>query len=153
MIEKKKAYPVLLAGGTGTRLWPVSRERFPKQFVNFIGEDSLVQSTLKRLSPALNPEQVRVVCGQEHVYEVKRQIAEIGISPEGKVISEPCGRNTAPAILLAVFQVSAVEKDAVICVFPADHMIRNIDAFHEKVMAALKLANQGNSVFFGIKPH
>ena len=143
----------MLAGGTGTRLWPVSRERLPKQFVNFIGEDSLVQSTLKRLSPALDPEQIRIVCGQDHVYEVKRQIAEIGVSPEGKVISEPCGRNTAPAILLAVFQVSAVENDALICVFPADHMIRNIDVFHEKVIAALNLANQGNIVFFGIKPH
>ena len=99
------AYAVLLAGGTGTRLWPVSRERFPKQLVRFIGKDSLVQSTLKRLSPALDPEKVRIVCGEEHFHEIRRHMADIGIAQECKVICEPCGRNTAPAVLLWVLHI------------------------------------------------
>jgi mannose-1-phosphate guanylyltransferase/mannose-6-phosphate isomerase len=146
------AYAVLLAGGTGTRLWPVSREHFPKQLVNFIGEDSLVQSTIKRLTPPLDPERVRIVCGEEHVNEIKRHITEIGMPAERKIIPEPCGRNTAPAILLAVFHILALERDAVVGIFPADHVIRDIDAFHEKITAAFKLAYQGYIVTFGIKP-
>ena len=152
MTDTIKTYAVLLAGGTGTRLWPVSRERYPKQLVNFIREDSLVQSTIKRLTPPLDPERIRIICGEEHVHEINRHIAEIGIPAERKIISEPCGRNTAPAILLAVFQILAFEKDAVIGVFPADHVIRNIDVFHEKITTAFALANLGYIVTFGIQP-
>ena len=147
------SYAVLLAGGAGTRLWPVSRELYPKQLAKFIGKDSLVQATLKRLVPALNMEQVRIVCGQEHVHEIKRHMVEIGISAAEKIICEPCGRNTAPAVLLSVFNILEKEADANICIFPADHVIRNIEDFHSKILAALTLANQGYVVTFGIKPH
>jgi len=148
-----QTYAVLLAGGTGTRLWPVSRERFPKQLVRFIGKDSLVQSTLKRLSPALDPEKVRIVCGEEHYHEIRRHVSDIGISPDGKVICEPCGRNTAPAILLAILNILKKETNALIFVFPADHVIGNVDKFHEKIAAARRLAGLGYIVTFGIQPH
>ncbi len=153
MNNRSKTYAVLLAGGTGTRLWPVSRERFPKQLVRFIGKDSLVQSTLKRLSPVLDPDHIRIVCGEEHYHEIRRHISDIGIAPDRKVICEPCGRNTAPAILLAVLNILKTETDALIFVFPADHMIGNIDVFHEKIGTARRLADQGYIVTFGIQPH
>jgi len=146
-------YAVLLAGGTGTRLWPVSRELYPKQLVKFIGNDSLVQSTIKRLSPLLDLANVRVVCGEQHYHEIARHIEDIGISKKGKVIQEPSGRNTAPAILLAAFYIRRMAPTGVMCVFPADHVIGNIAAFHERLGAAIDLAGQGYVVTFGIKPN
>ncbi|MFC1816384.1 mannose-1-phosphate guanylyltransferase/mannose-6-phosphate isomerase [Thermodesulfobacteriota bacterium] len=142
-------YPVLLAGGTGTRLWPVSRELYPKQLVNFIGQDSLFQTTIKRLFPLLDKEKVRIVCGKEHYYEIARHMEGIGVPSDGKIIAEPVGRNTAPAILLAVLTILKKEQDAILCVFPADHVIKDI----QKLKTAIKLAGMGYIVTFGIKPH
>ncbi len=153
MENKMNIYPVLLAGGSGTRLWPVSRQLYPKQIVKFIGDDSLIQSTIKRLTPALDPENIRIVCGKAHFQLISRQMEEIGIRPDKKIICEPCGRNTAPAILLAMLYILKQEEDAVLCIFPADHVIRNTDNFHEKVRSAVELANMGYIVTFGIKPH
>ena len=148
-----KVYAILLAGGTGTRLWPVSRQLYPKQLVKFIGEDSLVQSTIKRMSPVLDTEHVRIVCGQQHYHETARHMEGIGLQADGKIICEPSGRNTGPAILLAVMHTLVVEKDAVLCVFPADHVIGNIERFHNRLAAAIRLADQGHIVTFGITPH
>ncbi len=145
-------YPILLAGGTGSRLWPVSRELYPKQLVKFIGEDSLIQATIKRLDPLLIRENIRIVCGIEHLHEIARHIEEIGLSPENKIICEPCGRNTAPAILLAVLNILKSEKDAVLCIFPADHVINDIKEFHGRLNVAIQLAADGHIVTFGIKP-
>ncbi|MBW1820150.1 MAG: mannose-1-phosphate guanylyltransferase/mannose-6-phosphate isomerase [Deltaproteobacteria bacterium] len=145
-------YPVLMAGGIGSRLWPVSRELSPKQLIKFTGEDSLLQSTIKRLAPALDRENLRIVCGDKHFDETARQMEEIGIMPAGKIICEPCGRNTAPAILLAVLNILKVEKDAVLCVFAADHVIREIEVFHRKLESAILLADKGYIVTFGIMP-
>ena len=147
------AYAVLLAGGTGTRLWPVSRERYPKQLVKFIGNDSLVQSTLKRLTPTMGKDHVRIVCGKEHYHEIRRHMEDIGFSAEQKVICEPCGRNTAPAILLAVLQILKTETDALLGIFPADHVIKDDDGFHRKLAVALDLAEAGYLVTFGIRPN
>jgi mannose-1-phosphate guanylyltransferase/mannose-1-phosphate guanylyltransferase/mannose-6-phosphate isomerase len=146
-------YPILLAGGTGTRLWPVSRELYPKQLVKFIGEDSLLQETIKRLPPVLDIKNVKVVCGEQHFHETAKHIENLGLKPEGKLICEPSGRNTAAAILLAALHVLALEKDAVLCIFPADHVIKNLSAFHNRLKTAIKLANDGNVVTFGIQPH
>ena len=146
-------YPILLAGGTGTRLWPVSREFSPKQLETFVGEDSLLQNTLKRLPTVLDLDYIRVVCGQQHVHETARHLENLGLNSTGKLIGEPCGRNTAPAILLAVLHILASEKDAILCVFPADHVIQNIDGFHDRLKAAIALAGEGFIVTFGIQPH
>ena len=148
-----RVYAILLAGGTGTRLWPVSRQLYPKQLVKFIGDDSLVQSTIKRLSPLLDTENVRIVCGEQHFHETARHMQSIGLKADGKIICEPSGRNTAPAILLAVLHTMIVEKDAVLCVLPADHVIGNIERFHERLQAAIRLAERGYIVTFGIRPH
>jgi mannose-1-phosphate guanylyltransferase/mannose-6-phosphate isomerase len=145
-------YPVLLAGGSGTRLWPVSRELYPKQLVRFIGSDSLIQSTIKRLSPVLDSSRVKIVCGREHSLEISRHMKSIGISADGNVISEPCGRNTAPAILLALFDILRSEADAILCIFPADHVIQDVDSFHGKLASAIRLAAAGYIVTFGIQP-
>jgi mannose-1-phosphate guanylyltransferase/mannose-6-phosphate isomerase len=125
-------YPILLAGGTGTRLWPVSRELYPKQLVKFIGRDSFVQSTIKRLTPLLDLQNVRVVCGQKHYHEIARHMADIGVAGEGKIIQEPSGRNTAPAILLAAFHLRRKAPDAILCIFPADHVIADIKACRKR---------------------
>lgn len=154
MVDKMTAvYAVLLAGGVGSRLWPVSRERNPKQLVNFIGNDSLVQTTVKRLLPVTAADNIRIVCGHEHFHEISRHLREIGIAPAGKIISEPCGRNTAPAILLAVLTIMQAERDAIVCVFPADHVIRNETVFNERLRSAITLAGFGHIVTFGITPH
>ncbi len=145
-------FPVLLAGGSGSRLWPISRELYPKQLVNLVGTDSLIQNTIKRLSPVLDKEQIRVICGGEHFFEISRHLEEIGLPSKGKVIAEPCGRNTAPAILLAILNILKTEKDAVILIFPSDHVIKDTEGFQEKLKAAVSLAAMDYIVTFGIKP-
>jgi mannose-1-phosphate guanylyltransferase/mannose-6-phosphate isomerase len=146
-------YPVLLAGGSGTRLWPVSRELYPKQLAKLIGKESLIQSTLRRLVPPFTADNVRVVCGEQHLHEIARHMEDIGIPAGGRIITEPAGRNTAPAILLACLQIRAAVEDAVLAIFPADHMIGNLAAFHTRLAAAVELAAQGRIVTFGITPH
>ena len=146
-------YPVLLAGGTGTRLWPVSRTLYPKQLVKFIGNDSLIQNTINRLKPIAAPENFRVVCGVDHYYEIDRHLTDIGLTAEDKIIVEPCGRNTAPAVLLAMLHVLKSNKDAIICIFPADHVILDVERFQKDVQTAVELAENGYIVTFGIKPH
>ena len=145
-------YAILLAGGVGTRLWPISRERHPKQLAKFIGNDSLIQTTVKRLLPALPADAIKIVCGNEHSDDISRNLSEIGISPVNKIIAEPCGRNTAPAILLAVLSIMKTEKDAIVCVFPADHVISDEGGFHERLQSAIQLAESGHIVTFGITP-
>ena len=150
--DRLDIYAVLLAGGSGTRLWPVSRKLYPKQLVNFMGRDSLIQSTVKRLIPVFDAESFRIVCGTEHLYEIAKHLDELGIRAEGNIISEPCGRNTAPAILLALLSILKKQTDAIICVFPADHVIRDSDGFQGKLRSAVALASEGYIVTFGITP-
>jgi len=145
-------YPVLLAGGTGSRLWPISRELYPKQLVNLVGSDSLVQDTIKRLLPGLDAGTVRIICGEEHFFEIARHLEEINVRSEGKIIAEPCGRNTAPAILLGILNILAREKDAVLLIFPSDHVVRDVAAFQEQLQRAIALAMKNYIVTFGIKP-
>lgn len=145
-------YPVLLAGGSGTRLWPVSRELFPKQLAKLIGRESLIQSTIRRVVPPLPAVNLRVVCGETHRHEIARHMEDIGIPSSGKVIAEPVGRNTAPAILLACLEIRRLSGDAVLAVFPADHVIGDVAVFHERLAAAVALAADGHVVTFGITP-
>ena len=88
-VKETKVYAVLLAGGSGTRLWPVSRHLFPKQLVGFAGNESLIQSTVKRLTPVIDSQNIRLVCGEEHATEIAAHIQEAGMNPEGKIIGEP----------------------------------------------------------------
>jgi len=151
---KPAIFPVLLAGGSGTRLWPVSRTLSPKQLAGFGSDRSLLQETIRRLSPALNTDNVLIVCGQDHCLESGDHLDALGIDPRDKIIGEPVGRNTAPAILLAVLKLRAFfqRNDAIIFIFPADHVIENVARFHQRITQAIQLAQAGYLVTFGIQP-
>jgi mannose-1-phosphate guanylyltransferase/mannose-6-phosphate isomerase len=146
-------FAVLLAGGSGTRLWPVSRKSFPKQLAKLVDENSLIQNTIKRLQPVVADKRFVVVCGSRHMDGIARQMQALDIDPADKIIGEPCGRNTAPAILMAALRVLTIHPEAVCCVFPADHVIGDEDLFRKKLAQAVDLAQKGHIVTFGIMPH
>ncbi len=144
--------PVILAGGTGSRLWPMSRELYPKQLLNLVGEDSLLQATIKRAVSLNGTAPPLLVVGEEHRFIVKSQLAEIGITPEA-IILEPGGRNTAPAIYAAALYCRRMHAEPVIMlVLPADHLIKDLTAFAAAVSEAADLARDGRLVTFGIQP-
>ena len=138
---------VLLAGGSGTRLWPLSRATHPKQFLALNGEDTMLQATMKRLE-GLNIESSVTICNEEHRFFVAEQLREI--NKLGSIILEPIGRNTAPAIALAAF---AAEDDPLLLVLAADHVIQDESAFTQAVTEAIPLAEEGKLVTFGIVPN
>jgi len=142
--------PVLLSGGSGSRLWPVSREAFPKQFLPLTGDYSLLQTTLLRLAslPCTEP---LVVCNQEHRFMVAEQLRQIGIQAGG-ILLEPLARNTAPALAIAALHAQRRNPEALLLVLPADHVIPQPDAFCAAVAAAQALAHEGRLVTFGIVP-
>lgn len=139
---------VILAGGSGTRLWPLSRERFPKQFLPLLGERSLLQDTVERVRPLVGDD-LCVVAGEESRFLVAEQLRELGLDPSGRVVSEPVGRNTAPAIGLAALGCDAGQ---VLLVLPSDHAIRDGAAFCRAARAAEAVAHAGYLATFGISP-
>jgi mannose-1-phosphate guanylyltransferase/mannose-6-phosphate isomerase len=142
--------PVLLSGGVGSRLWPVSREAHPKQFLPLAGELSMLQETLQRTS-GLQETAPLVVCNEEHRFMVAEQLRQINLQA-GALILEPQGRNTAPAVALAALQAVAGDPDALLLVLPADHLIQDVDAFVVAVGKAVPLAQQGRLMTFGVVP-
>ena len=142
-----KITPVLMAGGSGTRLWPVSRKSFPKQFAPLIGDETLFQASARRLSgPDFNDPVV--MTNSDFRFIVAEQLEQAAIQP-GRIMIEPAGRNTAPAIALAA---ARVPPDAVLLVCPSDHHIANPDAFRAAALAAADLAREDWLVSFGIAP-
>ena len=139
--------PVVLSGGSGTRLWPLSRELYPKQLLPLVGERTMLQETLLRLG-GLDAAPPIVVCNDAHRFLVAEQLRQIDVQPKA-IVLEPVGRNTAPAIALAALQAA---PGALLLVLPADHVIRDIAAFHEAVRSALPAAEGGRLVTFGITP-
>ncbi|MFT4613798.1 MAG: mannose-1-phosphate guanylyltransferase/mannose-6-phosphate isomerase [Bacteroidia bacterium] len=142
--------PVLLSGGVGSRLWPVSREAFPKQFQPLAGELSMLQETLQRTF-GLQAAAPVVVCNEEHRFMVAEQLRQLNLEP-GSLILEPEGRNTAPAVALAALSIIEQDPEAVLLVLPADHLIKNVDAFVNAVSKAQPLAQQGRLMTFGVVP-
>jgi mannose-1-phosphate guanylyltransferase/mannose-6-phosphate isomerase len=142
--------PVLLSGGVGSRLWPVSRETHPKQFQPLAGELSMLQQTLQRTS-GMEETRPLVVCNEEHRFMVAEQLRQVDLQASALIL-EPRGRNTAPAVALAAIQALAKDPDALLLVLPADHLIREVDAFVEAVGKAVPLAQQGRLVTFGVVP-
>ena len=138
--------PVIMAGGSGTRLWPLSRAAHPKQFLRLHGEDTMLQATVKRLS-GLDIQASITICNEEHRFFVAEQLREI--DKLGSIILEPVGRNTAPAIALAAL---TAKDDPLLLVLAADHVIQDEDAFREAVIRAIPLAEAGKLVTFGIVP-
>ena len=145
-----KLVPVILAGGTGSRLWPVSRSFLPKQFQRLLGDKSFLQSTLLRAAGVSTAPPI-IVCNEQHRFLVAEQCREIGASWE-QLILEPEGRNSAPAIALAAWQAVAIEPEAILLVLPSDHLVKDEAAFARAVEAATSGAAEGGLVTFGITP-
>lgn len=142
--------PVILSGGNGSRLWPLSRQAYPKQFLPLVGEQSMLQQTLCRL-PIEDVEAPVVVANDEHRFIVKEQLAAIGREPLS-ILLEPFGRNTAPAVALAAIEVARKDPKAIMLVLPADHAIDDTEAFRCAVLKGQEAARSGGLVLFGITP-
>ncbi len=151
-----KLQPVLLSGASGTRLWPLSREAYPKQFLPLAGDDTMLQATWLRVAAladaahALN--RPIVVAGEDHRFLVAEQLRQIG-APVPAILLEPIGRNTAPAIAAAALQAMAAGDDPLLLVLPSDHVVRDADAFRNAVRVAMPAAEAGALVTFGIVPN
>ena len=142
--------PVILSGGSGTRLWPLSREAYPKQFLPLVGDDTMLQATWKRVASIAGAAPI-VVANQEHRFMAAEQLRECKVLPQALIL-EPVGRNTAPAIAIAALQALAGGNDALLLVLPSDHVVRNEAAFHAAVKQAAVAAEAGKLVTFGIVP-
>jgi mannose-1-phosphate guanylyltransferase/mannose-6-phosphate isomerase len=146
---RAKLYPVILSGGSGSRLWPLSREDYPKQLQALVGERTLLQDTVLRLHGHAAAAPI-VVCNEAHRFIVAEQLRKVGIEAKTIVI-EPVGRNTAPAIAVAALLLRD-EPDALMLVMPSDHIIRDSPAFRAAVSAAIPAAEAGYLVTFGVNP-
>ena len=140
---KHHVYGVILAGGSGTRFWPLSRERFPKQLLRIIGEGTLLQQTFERLIQDIPPKQMTIVTNDVQADSIKLQLNEWKDDLVDNVILEPEGRNTAPAIALTALQLMHRDSEAVMVVVPADHVVKAAKKFMKAVKFATKLAAQG----------
>jgi mannose-1-phosphate guanylyltransferase / mannose-6-phosphate isomerase len=144
-------HPVILSGGSGTRLWPMSRALYPKQLLALTGERSLLQETARRVAddPAFGPP--IVVANEEHRFIIAEQLREIGVAPAA-IVLEPIGRNTAPAAAVAALRLAADDREALMLVMPSDHAIADPAAFRDAVAQAAAAARLGHLVTFGVAP-
>jgi len=146
-----KILPVILSGGSGTRLWPLSRELYPKQLLPLVDEKTMLQNTVMRLDGIADLGPPLIVCNESHRFMVAEQLRLINIRPSA-VVLEPVGRNTAPAVAIAALQAMKGGADPVLLVLPADHVIKDVAAFHNTVEEGARLANSGSLITFGIVP-
>ncbi|HEY8570602.1 mannose-1-phosphate guanylyltransferase/mannose-6-phosphate isomerase [Microbulbifer sp.] len=143
--------PVILCGGTGSRLWPLSREAYPKQFLTLTGSQTMLQATALRLDGLPTVEAPILVCNEAHRFAAAEQLQEVGRAAQS-ILLEPCARNTAPAIALAALSAMEQGQDPLLLVLPADHVVADTAAFQQSVSTATKLAEDGLLVTFGIVP-
>ena len=142
-------YAVIMAGGSGTRLWPLSRRHLPKQALHLVGERTMLQHAVDRLAPLLPMERVLIVTAAEYVSTLAAQVPDI---PPGNIIVEPMARGTAGAIGLAALHLQRRDPDSIMAVLTADHYIRAVDVFRQALGAACSVAEQGRIVTLGICP-
>src|SRR6201991_1952122 len=143
--------PVLLSGGTGSRLWPLSRETYPKQLLSLLGDQTLLQQTALWVADTSLFADPMVIANAEHRFVIGEQLREAGI-PNPSIVLEPFGRNTAPAVAIAALLASEADPDAVILVMPVDHWVRDHETFRTAVSAGLVAAQNGRFVLFGQRP-
>ena len=148
--------PVILSGGSGTRLWPLSRELYPKQLLPLVGKGTMLQETLARLSGVESVAAPVVVCNESHRFLVAEQLRQVGVEPQA-IVLEPLGRNTAPAVAVAAMAAVSVvpqhsKDDPILLVLPADHVIRDPQAFRNVVAEGVPAARDGKLVTFGVVP-
>ncbi|MGB6353070.1 MAG: mannose-1-phosphate guanylyltransferase/mannose-6-phosphate isomerase [Steroidobacteraceae bacterium] len=144
--------PVILSGGAGTRLWPLSREMYPKQLLALTGKHTMLQDTALRLAGMEGAAPPIVVCNEAHRFTVAEQIRALGMNASA-ILLEPAGRNTAPAVALAALKAQQIDAEATLVVAPADHVIRDVRAFRAAAEVAARLAQDGKLVTFGIVAH
>lgn len=144
--------PIILSGGVGSRLWPLSHSGFPKQFASLVGKQSLLQNTVERLQGLSDISEPIIVCNKQHGDLVTKQLQAIELSA-GAIILEPIGRNTAPAVALAAMHVADKYENPILLVLPSDHVLDNVANFHVAVELAKKYAAQKKLVTFGIQPN
>ena len=152
-MEKIPLQPIILCGGSGSRLWPLSRETFPKQFLSLIGNNdkSLLQNTILRLQKLKNIESPILICNEKHRFIVAEQVRDIGIKPKS-IILEHEGRNTAPAVAVGAIRSKKDFKDSILLVLSSDHFIQDVDKYIEVIEQGYKTASLGKLVTFGIIP-
>ncbi|PIE68007.1 MAG: mannose-1-phosphate guanylyltransferase/mannose-6-phosphate isomerase [Deltaproteobacteria bacterium] len=143
--------PVILAGGSGTRLWPLSRALYPKQLIRLVDRHTMLQNTVMRLDGLEDADNPMVICNDEYRFMVVEQLRQLGVQP-GAIILEPVGRNTAPAMAVAALRSMAQGKNPVLLVLPADHHIQRADRFRKVVRAGFNQALEGRLITFGIVP-
>ncbi|MHB1246813.1 MAG: mannose-1-phosphate guanylyltransferase/mannose-6-phosphate isomerase [Sulfuriferula sp.] len=144
-------HPVILSGGSGTRLWPLSRAALPKQLLPLVSDRTMLQETVLRLSGIADVTSPTLVCNQEHRFMVAEQMRAIDVAPEA-IFLEPVGRNTAPAAAVAALALMAQDAEALMLLLPADHLIGDVHAFERAVAQAAAIAQSGQLVTFGIVP-
>ncbi|MCB2099389.1 MAG: mannose-1-phosphate guanylyltransferase/mannose-6-phosphate isomerase [Rhodobacterales bacterium] len=142
-------HPVILSGGAGTRLWPLSRAMYPKQLLALASDRSMLQDTVGRVT-GLEFAAPTVICNEDHRFIIAEQLRDMSV--EGRIVLEPAGRNTAPAVAVAALLVAEGDPDGLILVLPSDHVIADTPAFHAAVATAAKAARGGSLVTFGITP-
>jgi len=144
-----KIYPMVMAGGSGTRFWPLSRRDRPKQFLALAGDEPLLAQTVARLPPLAKPRDTHVVCGPSHVAAARRMLPKL---PAENFIVEPCARNTAPCVGLAALHVARRDAQGVIAMLPADHHVGRPKGLREAISSAAELASRGSIATIGIRP-
>src|SRR4030042_4943422 len=149
----KDVHAVILAGGSGTRFWPLSRETCPKQMLQIVGEDTLLRQTIKRINGFVSPENIWIVTTEDKAQDIKFHLLPLGpLAEKIQFIREPLGRNTAPAIGLAAIYLNQLSPDSVMVVLPSDHAITENEKFLADLKKAVKGAEENRLVTFGIKP-
>jgi len=146
-----KIIPVILSGGSGTRLWPLSRKQYPKQYLPLVGDKTMLQETVLRLDGLDGLSDPIIICNTDHRFLVAEQLQQININ-NSTILLEPIGRNTAPAIAAAALQSMKHEDDAILLVLSADHVIQDVKSFHQAINIAVKQARVGKLATFGIVP-
>jgi mannose-1-phosphate guanylyltransferase len=144
-----RLFPVIMAGGSGTRFWPLSRAARPKQFLSLATERPLIVETFRRMKGLAAPRDTFVVCGKLHAPQVRKMIPQL---PKQNVLVEPAARNTAPAIGLATLHVAEKDPSGIVAVLPSDHHVANVPRFQELISTAAEVAQAGHLVTLGIKP-